>query len=164
MTDEDPMADLDAGESAQFETSVELSAWDVAPDELFGRDRDGDRAVTDVDLAGGDGNETIVVTYEADLEKEPVPAIRKRPRHERDTNRPWYRKALSAAPVVATAWICVAIAVWITEAFLSSTTINGDRIGAVGFWEVLGVFLLVTVITIVVILGPALSPHRRVGR
>jgi hypothetical protein len=157
--DDDPMAGVDAGETVSFETTAEVSVWNIAPDELFGIDREhGDREVLDAEVVGDAGDETIRVTYEAQLEKKPKPAIRKRSQREQRQDLPWHKR--NAHRIIGAALgggLALGVGTALTNLF-GDMTINGEPFGEPSLIEILApvavLFLLVWLIGYAAVVGP----------
>jgi len=151
---EDPVDDMELGETAEVSHTWECSVWGKADNDYVGRDREiSDLTVDDAYVVDEDGNESIELVVSADVTKvdpDTKPFFQSEDRWERrqqaDTKTVDSRvgvAALKTAPYAITAGTFGVVMFVADRVFeQADMTINGQPLAAPGFLEIAPIFFL----------------------
>lgn len=121
MSDDDPLAGADIGETRTIESENEFSLWDsraVGP--FLGFDREAaDVEVKSAEIVGEEGNERVRITYSGDVTKTLRPhwrqELEREPREPRDTPTAGLPTAQRVASFLIAAAVSVGVAMFVTQ-------------------------------------------------
>jgi hypothetical protein len=169
MSDADPLADADVGETVTIEHTEEIWLGQLEADHASGSDRFGDRRVSNVEVVEDEyGDQHLAVTVESDVTKrlprrwdtarDPrTDSERRQARRDR-----WARTLARLLPVPVTLGIGLAVTDRLMRRLAPRLTINGEPLGY-SPTDLVPIALLVLVVFLAVLVIPAMRGEFRGG-
>jgi hypothetical protein len=153
MSDSDPLAGADIGESETVTVEKEFHGINYEPHEFYGSDRFADPSIVDVEVEHNeDGADDFTIIWEGEVTKqlprnwdhhrEPITETEQR----QERRQAWLTRVGRAAQIIIPIGLCTLIAAEVMNTIMGEVTMNGESVGAPGPWTIALVFAVMVVL------------------